>query len=409
MSKTNSNHRADSKGKVLILDGWQRSTLAGVRSLGEHDVEVTVGEDHLPCLASRSKYAAHAIKYASAMSDPKAFIADITSELKRHKYDMILPMTDISMYLAVNEYDNLSRFTRMPIGGKEAYLKAIDKGETIKLAQDLDIPVPKTFFISQISELAGIKAELNYPVVIKPRQSKYLTTDGWISAGVDYAFSYDELIKKMERFKKLPALPLIQERLSGPGIGAFLLFNHGMEKAIFFHRRIREKPPSGGVSVLRESIIPEPSIKEYSIRLMKALNWHGVAMVEFKVDDRDNTPRIIEINARFWGSLQLAIDSGIDFPFMLYKMITTGDVAPAFDYKIGIKSRWFLGDLDHLLIRLLKSNVKLNLPLGYPGRIATLTAFLRFYRSKMKYEVLRLNDFGPFLMEFKEWLRQLSK
>ncbi len=391
------------------MDGRQRSTLAGVRSLGGHGVEVTVGEDHLPCLTSRSKHVNHAFKYTSAKTDPKAFIADITSELKRHQYEMILPMTDISMYLAVNEFDNLSRLTRMPIAGKETYLKAIDKGETIKLARNLDIPVPKTFFINEINELPGIKAELNYPVVIKPRQSKYLSADGWISAGVDYAFSYVELTQKMKGFKNLPALPLIQERISGPGIGAFLLFNQGTEKAVFFHRRIREKPPSGGVSVLRESIIPDPAIREYSIRLMKALNWHGVAMVEFKVDDRDNTPRIMEINARFWGSLQLAIDSGIDFPLMLYKMITTGDVLPAFDYKIGVKSRWLLGDLDLLLIRILKSDAQLKLPPGYPGRMATLAAFLRFYQSKMKYEVLRLSDFGPFLIEFKEWLRHLSK
>jgi len=400
---------ANIKGKILVLDGRQRSTLAAVRSLGRHGVEVTVGEDHIPCLASRSKFAARAVKYASATSDPKAFIADIAGELRNRQYEMILPMTDISMYLAVNELDNLARLTRMPVAGKEAYLKAIDKAETIKLSQNLGIPVPKTFFINEIGDLPTIKAELIYPVVIKPRQSKYLTADGWISAGVDYAFSYDELIQKMEKFENLPTLPLIQERISGPGIGAFLLFNHGEERAVFFHRRIREKPPSGGVSVLRESIIPDPAIKEYSIRLMKALNWHGVAMVEFKIDNRDNIPRIMEINARFWGSLQLAIDSGIDFPLMLYKMITTGDVPPAFDYKIGIKSRWLLGDLDHLLVRILKSDARLNLPSGYPGRMAALMEFLRFYRPEMKYEVLRLDDLGPFLVEFKEWLRELSK
>lgn len=409
MIKTNSNHRAGAKGQILILDGRQRSTLAAARSLGRHGIEVTVGEDRLPCLASRSKYVSHAIKYASATSDPKAFIADIADELGHHKYDMILPMTDMSMNLTVNEFDSFARLTRMPVAGKEAYLKAIDKAETIKLSQNLGIPVPKTFFINEISELPGIKTELNYPVVIKPRQSKYLTTDGWISAGVDYAFSFDELTQKIDRFKNLPDLPLIQERLSGPGIGAFLLFNHGMEKAIFFHRRIREKPPSGGVSVLRESIVPDPAIKEYSIRLMKALNWHGVAMVEFKIDDRDNTPRIMEINARFWGSLQLAIDSGIDFPFLLYQMITTGDVPPIFNYKIGVKSRWLLGDLDHLLLRIFKSDDQLKLPPGYPGRMATLVEFLRFYRPDMKYEILRLDDFGPFLMEFKEWFRQLGK
>ena len=168
MSNTNSNHKTSGKGRVLILDGRQRSTLAGVRSLGGHGIEVTVGEDHLPCLASRSKYATKDFKYASATTDPKAFIADITGELKDHQYDMILPMTDISMYLAVNEFDNISHLTRMPIAGKEAYLKAIDKAETIKLSRDLGIPVPKTFFINQVSDLPEIKGELNYPVVIKP-------------------------------------------------------------------------------------------------------------------------------------------------------------------------------------------------------------------------------------------------
>jgi predicted ATP-grasp superfamily ATP-dependent carboligase len=400
---------ADSRGKILILDGHQRSTLAVVRSLGRIGFEVTVSEDKIPCLASRSKYASRTLRYRSAMAEPKEFINDITKELIRSKYDLLLPMTDVSMNLVVNDFDNLARLTRIPVAGKETYLNASDKGEIIKLSQELGIPIPKTFFINSISDLHEIKADLDYPVVIKPRYSKYFTSDGWISTGVDYAYSYDILVKKMERFKNLPVLPLIQERLYGPGIGVFLLLNRGVEKAVFFHRRIREKPPSGGVSVLRESTIPDPVIRDYSVRLLKELNWHGVAMVEFKVDNRDNIPRIMEINARFWGSLQLAIDSGVDFPSMLYQMITTGDVQPVFNYKIGVKSRWFMGDLDHLLMRIMKSDAQLKLPPGYPGRIRTLIEFLMFYRPKMKYEILKLNDFGPFLMEFKEWLRQLKK
>jgi len=399
----------NSKGKILVLDGRQRSTLAVVRSLGKMGIEVTVGEDKIPCLSSRSKYAARAIKYTSPMIDPSGFIRDITAELDRGDYDMLLPMTDITMYLAIDEFDNLSRLTRLPVAGKEAYLKAIDKGETIRLSQELGIPVPKTIFIEHGSDLHEKESDLNYPVVIKPRQSKYLTAAGWISSGVDYACNFDELTEKLERYKDHPAMPLIQERLSGPGVGAFLLFNHGEEKAVFFHRRIREKPPSGGVSVLRESIIPDPVIRDYSVRLLKALNWHGVAMVEFKIDDRDNTPRIMEINARFWGSLQLAIDCGVDFPRMLYQIITKGDVEPVFDYKIGVKSRWLMGDLDHLLMRMLKSDARLKLPPGHPGRMATLLGFLKFYGRGMKYEILKFDDPGPFFEELKEWFVHLRK
>lgn len=397
------------KGKVLVLDGRQRSTLAAVRSLGRAGIEVTVGEDRIPCLASRSKYAAGTLEYTSPATDPGLFIADVTRELERREYDMLLPMTDITMSLVVDNYDNLSNLVKIPIAGKSDYLKAIDKTEIIRVSQDLGIPVPKTHFIGSISDLYNIREDLSFPAVIKPGQSKYLTSDGWISVGVDYAFDFDELIRKMDNYKKLPSLPMIQERISGPGIGAFLLFNRGVEKAIFFHRRIREKPPSGGVSVLRESIDPDPAIKEYSIRLLKALNWHGVAMVEFKIDQRDNAPKVMEINARFWGSLQLAIDSGIDFPYMLYKITSTGDVAPAFDYKVGIKTRWLLGDLDHLLIRLFKSNSRLNLPPGSKSRIATLVDFLKFYQPGMRNEILKLSDPGPFLRELREWIHHLAR
>jgi predicted ATP-grasp superfamily ATP-dependent carboligase len=401
--------KSTAKGRVLLLDGQQRSTLAAVRSLGKLGLEVTVGETRLPCLASRSRYVTKTLRYASPLADPKAFISDIACELSHSKYAMILPMTDITMALVVNEFENISRLTNLPVADKESYLKAIDKGKIIELSQTLGIPTPTTHFIRNISELGAVNAELKYPVVIKPRQSKYLTPSGWIDAGVEYAYDFDELQNKFEKYINSPALPLIQERISGPGIGAFLLFNKGEVKSCFFHRRIREKPPSGGVSVLRESIAPDPTIKDYSIKLLKALNWHGVAMVEFKLDNRDQTPKIMEINARFWGSLQLAIDSGIDFPSMLYEMITKGDVPSKFEYENGVKSRWLLGDLDHLLVRILKSDARLNLPPKYPGRLATLFEFLKFYQPKMKYEVLRFGDIKPFLFEFKEWLSQLGR
>lgn len=409
MDNNDSNEAAPLTGRVLILDGRQRSTLAAVRSLGSRGIEVTVGEDEIPCLASKSKYTSHFFKYASPRIDPKGFITDLVNELERRKYDMILPMTDITMYLATNEFENLTRLTDMPVAPKDSFVRASDKAEIIRLSQNLGIPVPKTFIVDNVNELNGIKSELKFPLVIKPRQSKYLTADGWIDLGVDYASSFDDLDEKMRKFENLPSLPMLQERVTGPGIGAFLLFNHGVEKAVFFHRRIREKPPSGGVSVLRESMAPDPVIREYSVKLLKALDWHGVAMVEFKLDDRDNTPRIMEINARFWGSLQLAIDAGVDFPYMLFESTKNGDVASVFDYRIGVKSRWLLGDFDHLLSRVFKSDERLNLPPEYPGRLKTLFEFLKFYQTGTKYEVLRLNDPGPFVQEFREWLRQLRR
>jgi hypothetical protein len=109
------------------------------------------------------------------------------------------------------------------------------------------------------------------------------------------------------------AYPLIlQQRIVGPGTGIFLLLWDGRVRAVFAHRRLREKPPAGGVSVYRESIVADPALVERSRRLLARLHWQGVAMVEFKIDAFTGTPYLMEINGRFWGSLQLAIDAGID-------------------------------------------------------------------------------------------------
>src|SRR5262249_45195107 len=144
------------------------------------------------------------------------------------------------------------------------------------------------------------------------------------------------------------------------------------------------------------------------VRLLEHVKWHGVAMVEFKVDDDSGFPMLMEINGRFWGSLQLAIDAGLNFPYLLYQMISGVHVAVADQsYRIGTKSRWLLGDLDCLLLRLVKSKSQLNLDARAPSRWRFLVEFCKLFQRDLHYEVERLNDPGPALVEYRAWLGQL--
>jgi predicted ATP-grasp superfamily ATP-dependent carboligase len=139
------------------------------------------------------------------------------------------------------------------------------------------------------------------------------------------------------------------------------------------------------------------------MRLLGPLGWHGVAMVEFKEDDRTGRPMLIEVNGRFWGSLQLAIDAGVDFP-VLNGQLALGqppDVPPIF--KVGLKSRWLLGDLDHLLIRLLHSDR--DLPDTAPSKLKTLNDFLKFFGPTLRYDVWRRDDPRPALHEIRQYLK----
>jgi predicted ATP-grasp superfamily ATP-dependent carboligase len=174
--------------------------------------------------------------------------------------------------------------------------------------------------------------------------------------------------------------------------------NRGRLRAAFAHRRIREKPPSGGVSVLSESVALDPPLLAHAERLLEALKWHGVAMLEFKRDSRDGVTKLLEINGRFWGSLQLAVDAGVDFPYLLYRLAIDGDVEPVFSYRIGVRLRWWLGDLDWLLLRL-RENGSLT------RRLKAIPEFLRPAGSTARLETFRRDDPAPAMAEFSQYVR----
>ena len=280
-----------------------------------------------------------------------------------------------------------------------------NKWTLLKHAQEIGVAIPQTHFIETAEDLKEVRAQLTYPVVVKPIRSRILTGNGWLSTHVHYANSARELFRLYEEVEYLRYPSLIQERIVGPGLGVFLLFDRGELLGAFGHRRLREKPPSGGVSTLRESIPVAPALKEYAIRLLKPLGWHGVAMMEYKVDRHTGQPLLMEVNGRFWGSLQLAIDAGMDFPYWLYCLATAQPVDIPQTYRVGVKNRWLLGDLDHLLLRLFKKDEDLHLPDGFPSRLRTLLQFLKFYEPGLHYEVLSRSDPRPFLYELSQYLR----
>ena len=131
-------------------------------------------------------------------------------------------------------------------------------------------------------------------------------------------------------------------------------------------------------------------------------------MVEFKMDKRDNRPKLMEVNARFWGSLQLAISSGIDFPYLLCCLATGQEIDPPENYTAGVRSRWELGDLDHLLIRMKSNSSDIFLPRQSPAKWRVPVNFLvDFFKPSVRNEVLRFDDAGPFFFEFKQYIKHL--
>ena len=391
---------------VFVTDGEQRSALAVTRALGRAGIPVTVGESSQPSLAGSSRYCQRHLCYPSPLENPEQFTDFLSYEMRKGNYRLVIPMTDVTMQLVARIGKAIAP-VRAPVPTGEQVLLAQDKKATLMLAQSLGIACPATYMMCEHDRIEEVATRVQYPVVIKPRWSCYQRGARWVQGPVQYAQDANELTRKYCEIDSQLPQPMVQETIEGEGRGVFLLLWNGGLKAAFCHRRLREKPPSGGVSVLRESIRLDDDLVAQSLDLLNAIGWQGVAMVEFKLDERDGRPKLMEINGRFWGSLQLAIDAGVNFPLMLYRLANGEDVAPQFDYREGVKTRWLLGDLDHLLIRLKQWPAQNGSCAQDGSRLRACGEFLKFYQRDMHYEVFKLDDPRPGWLEWKDWVRAL--
>lgn len=386
--------------RVLVLDANQRSALAVTRSLGKKGITVFTAEESSSALAGSSSFSQLFLEYPSPKQSPDQFI-DVLSELvKQHRIDIIMPMTELTTELLLS---NNSAFHGATIPSSD--LQTIDllanKYALMKMAEVLDVPVPTTWYADDPDSLPVTLEEITYPLVLKPGKSWLRYQKQWGRAAVRIAHdspSARTILNNEVAFRAHPFI--LQEFVSGHGAGVFALYDHGKPLAFFAHNRLREKPPSGGVSVLSESTAVDPILLTHARSLLDRANWHGIAMVEFKVA-ADGTPYLMEINTRFWGSLQLAVDAGVDFPWLLYQLACGDKPDSVEDYRTGVRLRWLLGDLDNLYLTLRDKRYSKT------TKLKSVLHFLTPSPFKTRHEVNRWSDPAPAWYELKQYLRDI--
>lgn len=384
--------------KVLVLDANQRSSLAIIRSLGRHGLTVVAGDHKLKSIGAASKYAATSVQYPNPAYSCDAFHKEIVAIVNRLGIDTVIPATDLTTMLLISQ-PNLAEIVHLIAPPAASYESLTNKANLFALAEALDIPAPKTLVADTTAGITSAAHEIGFPVVIKPARSRYLKNDAILSTGVQIVKTPAALADVLRHQKWLGDIPaLVQKFVPGHGAGIFSLYSPSGPIAWFAHRRIREKPPTGGVSVLSESVPVDPIMQKIATRLLSAANWLGVAMIEFRIAE-DGTPYLMEVNGRFWGSLQLAIDCGVDFPWLLYQLMVEHYQRVTADYSTKRRLRWLLGDFDNLIITLRSAQYSL----AHKSR--SLRDFIwSFADPSCRQEVLRFPDILPGFREIQQWI-----
>lgn len=389
---------------VLVTDGTQRAALALTRAYGRAGHRVLVTAARVPSLAGVSRHAAWQGLVPDAFEAPGEFVARLREIIVQERATVLVPTTEPALLaiLAVPQLFADCLVLAPPLG---RFLAVSDKATLMECAASLGIAVPAQTVVPRIDAAPEAStATTAFPLVIKPARSVSGSGRERVRVTARYAENRMQLARELGSLPAAAFPVLLQQRIVGPGIGVFLLRWQGRTLGRFFHRRLREKPPSGGVSVYAESVVPDEELQRRSEALLDRLGWNGVAMIEYKRDAATGTPYLMEINGRFWGSLQLAIDAGVDFPNLLLAAALGQPVEPVLEYRIGVRWRWWWGTVDYLLARLRRSDAALALPPGDRPRWPGVAALLPSVLPGAYGETFRWDDPRPFLRESLDWV-----
>jgi predicted ATP-grasp superfamily ATP-dependent carboligase len=362
--------------RILVLDGNQNQAVASVRSLANAGHEVLAGASNSWSKAGWSRSSHATFQYPDPHKDVSAFVARIAEVATQQSGTLVLPMTEATTLPLSAQREVLQNAgAKLVLPSHDDVLRAFNKEETVRLAAALGIAVPKTTSVSSEDEARAACEATKFPVVLKPRSSVETQSDGAmrITGRPRYARNAEELQTVYREMSRTCSRVLVQEFVDGEGAGYFALMNRGELRAEFAHRRVRDVHPTGSGSAVRVSVEPDPQVRAASLSILQALQWHGVAMVEFR-QLPGSAPVFMEVNGRFWNSLPLACYAGADFPALLARMAEAGDVETQSSFRTGVRCRWLLGDFRHLVE--VWRGAPTGYPRPYPGRWSTLLAVM---------------------------------
>lgn len=327
-------------------------------------------------------------EYAAA---PDAWVAALRDLVRREQISLVFPTSDQTLIALARHADEIGR-ERLALPNPEAAAIFIDKGATRALAAELGVPVAAGGLGSDAGFVALARAGWGLPLVLKPRQSHVL--------GSPVGKAYARIVRtEAELAQALAATDdsfVLEKFFDGTGVGVSILARDGQVLQIYQHGRLRQAWETGPSSARISQSVDE-ELSAAVLKIAAAVSLTGVAMFEF----RRKAPGdfvLLEVNARLWGSLPLAVEAGADFPVWLYDLLVhEREPAPA-PYRIGLVRRDLSGEYRRIADKLTGAGGIRQRLAGLAAGAGLVVALLR----PRSFDTWAGDDPGPFRQEVRK-------
>jgi predicted ATP-grasp superfamily ATP-dependent carboligase len=323
---------------------------------------------------------------------PAEFVDQLRLYIRQRGHDMLIPADDQSAIAVAKHYEVLKDMLHIACPPPQILQLVLNKASTLETAQACGIRVPKSILVSNSARLHDLADVIPFPWILKPAEKEQQEEE---FKSCKFATA-EEMRKQFPTARQFTPNMLLQEYCPGVGVGVEMLIHKGECLAVFQHRRLKEWPYGGGVAVTAIAEFPDPTLVQSSLALLRALQWEGVAMVEFRVNPADGQAILMEVNGRYWGTISLPILAGMDFPLYHWRLLHDEPMDVPSTYAIGTKWRWTLGYLYrlHNLVALARHSA-----LARQALFDTLLHFAGEFRPSVRDAMFSLSDPMPAIVE----------
>lgn len=319
---------------VILTYCWNRVGYTILKSLHQKGLKVWAADTSKRNICSMSKFCTGSFTYPDPFTEEDAFIQVLKDKVAELRPRVLMPTHDESVVI-MRHRDEFPADLIIPYEGEEKLLLLANKAESTELARKAGVPVPEVY--KSIDEVKS------YPVVFK-------TVIGNSAKGVFFPKDREELVKLMDKHKEEETL--LEEWIGGTDYSVDCVRWDGFCKTSVYHALVT-KTDGGGTTTQRE-IVYMPQLEAAALKLMDAVDFHGVCGLDFRYDAENNKIAYIETNARFTGGLATPVAAGFDIPWIVYKLATEGKYTEPINVRIGTRTKWILGDIITLVGRILK-------------------------------------------------------
>lgn len=319
---------------VILTYCWNRVGYTILKSLHQKGLKVWAADTSKRNICSMSKFCMGSFTYPDPFTEEDAFIQVLKDKVAELRPRVLMPTHDESVVI-MRHRDEFPVDLIIPYEGEEKLLLLANKAKSTEIARKAGVPVPEVY--KSIDEVKS------YPVVFK-------TVIGNSAKGVFFPKDREELVKLMDKHKDEETL--LEEWIGGTDYSVDCVRWDGFCKTSVYHALVT-KTDGGGTTTQRE-IVYMPQLEAAALKLMDAVDFHGVCGLDFRYDAENNKIAYIETNARFTGGLATPVAAGFDIPWIVYKLATEGKYTEPINVRIGTRTKWILGDIITLVGRILK-------------------------------------------------------